>query len=253
MEHESFENDEIASICSIAFRAGESGSRRAAGRGPHLYGLRAGDHRQRRLAHVCVFDAGACKPFFGGTYFPPDNRYGRPGFSAILERIAEAWRKDRDRVVEASADSIAQLARLFRGRGGCRRHAGYSRLRFHVPIFPAHVRFRAWRLRRRAEVSAARSCSIFCCDTTLRTRRPEALDMTLETLRAMARGRHARSAGRRFSSLLCGRTLVCSALREDAVRSGAARGVLHRGVPDHPAMRISQVSHAARWTTCSVT
>ena len=30
------------------------------------------------------------KPFFGGTYFPPDNRYGRPGFRAVLERLAEA-------------------------------------------------------------------------------------------------------------------------------------------------------------------
>ena len=35
------------------------------------------------------------KPFFGGTYFPPDTRYGRPGFGAILKRLAQAWREDR--------------------------------------------------------------------------------------------------------------------------------------------------------------
>ena len=30
------------------------------------------------------------KPFFGGTYFPPDNRYGRPGFRAVLEQSGES-------------------------------------------------------------------------------------------------------------------------------------------------------------------
>src|ERR1700723_3098294 len=38
------------------------------------------------------------KPFFGGPYFPPDNRYGRPGFRAILENLARAWKDDRARV-----------------------------------------------------------------------------------------------------------------------------------------------------------
>src|SRR5579862_301900 len=49
------------------------------------------------------------KPFFGGTYFPPDNRYGRPGFRAVLERLAEAWRKDRARVEESGNKVIEQL------------------------------------------------------------------------------------------------------------------------------------------------
>ncbi|HSB13465.1 MAG TPA: thioredoxin domain-containing protein, partial [Bryobacteraceae bacterium] len=49
------------------------------------------------------------KPFFGGTYFPPDNRYGRPGFALILERIAEAWRTDRARLVESGAAIVEEL------------------------------------------------------------------------------------------------------------------------------------------------
>ena len=48
-------------------------------------------------------------PFVGGTYFPPDNRYGRPGFPLILERIAEAWKNDRDRIVESSRNVMNQL------------------------------------------------------------------------------------------------------------------------------------------------
>ena len=34
------------------------------------------------------------EPFFAGTYFPPDDRWGRPGFPGLLKKIAEAWEKD---------------------------------------------------------------------------------------------------------------------------------------------------------------
>ena len=49
------------------------------------------------------------KPFYGGTYFPPENRWGRPGFRTILESLARSWRDDRDRVVESSAQVLEQL------------------------------------------------------------------------------------------------------------------------------------------------
>src|SRR5438876_6410368 len=39
---------------------------------------------------MSVFLTPALKPFFGGTYWPPDHAYGSPGFRSILERIAEA-------------------------------------------------------------------------------------------------------------------------------------------------------------------
>ncbi len=50
-------------------------------------------------------------PFVGGTYFPPDNRYGRPGFPSILERIAHGWRDDRARIVDSSAQVMEELRR----------------------------------------------------------------------------------------------------------------------------------------------
>src|SRR5882724_2791033 len=50
------------------------------------------------------------KPFFGGTYFPPDNRYGRPGFRAILENLARAWQEDRGRIEQSGTQVLAQLA-----------------------------------------------------------------------------------------------------------------------------------------------
>ena len=49
------------------------------------------------------------KPFVGGTYFPPENRYGRAGFPVMLERIAEAWRADRAKIVESSHAVVEQL------------------------------------------------------------------------------------------------------------------------------------------------
>ncbi|HEX5219427.1 MAG TPA: thioredoxin domain-containing protein [Verrucomicrobiae bacterium] len=45
------------------------------------------------------------KPFFGGTYFPPDNRYGRGSFRSVLEQIVNVW-KERGAEVAASADEI---------------------------------------------------------------------------------------------------------------------------------------------------
>jgi uncharacterized protein len=40
------------------------------------------------------------KPFVGGTYFPPEDRYGQPAFKSVLERIAAAWKQDHDKIVE---------------------------------------------------------------------------------------------------------------------------------------------------------
>jgi hypothetical protein len=45
------------------------------------------------------------KPFFGGTYFPPDNRHGRPGFLQLLQQIHEVWQTRRGKIA-GSADEI---------------------------------------------------------------------------------------------------------------------------------------------------
>ena len=62
----------------------------------------------------------AGKPFFGGTYFPPEDRYGRPGFKTVLERIAEAYRERRDEVLESASSVIEAIEfnESFAGRSG---------------------------------------------------------------------------------------------------------------------------------------
>ncbi len=50
------------------------------------------------------------KPFFGGTYFPLESSYGRPGFIDILESVIDLWRTDRERLL-GSAEKITTLIR----------------------------------------------------------------------------------------------------------------------------------------------
>src|SRR5258706_6213186 len=49
------------------------------------------------------------KPFCGGTYFPPEDRYGRPGFPRILEAVATAWKTQRVEIEEQSQDITQHL------------------------------------------------------------------------------------------------------------------------------------------------
>ena len=48
-------------------------------------------------------------PFYGGTYFPPEPRYGRPGFPDLLHGIEDAWRTRREEVDDDEA--VEQLVR----------------------------------------------------------------------------------------------------------------------------------------------
>jgi len=57
------------------------------------------------------------KPFFGGTYFPPDDQMGRPGFRRVLLAVADSYRNKRaelERAANSLADAVAQ-AEAFTG------------------------------------------------------------------------------------------------------------------------------------------
>jgi uncharacterized protein YyaL (SSP411 family) len=49
------------------------------------------------------------EPFYGGTYFPPEARWGRPGFIEILEEIARVWREEQAKVEQSAATIIGRL------------------------------------------------------------------------------------------------------------------------------------------------
>src|SRR6202035_1350978 len=49
------------------------------------------------------------KPFVGRTYFPPEDRYGQPGFKKVLERVATAWKESHDKIVEQGGQIVDAL------------------------------------------------------------------------------------------------------------------------------------------------
>ncbi len=60
------------------------------------------------------------EPFWGGTYFPPESRWGRPGFAQVLQGIAQTYRSEHDKVaknVAALREALAQLGRPEAGEG----------------------------------------------------------------------------------------------------------------------------------------
>jgi uncharacterized protein YyaL (SSP411 family) len=59
---------------------------------------------------LTMFLTPAGEPFFGGTYFPIQGRYGLPGFLDLLPRVAAAWREQRPTIVEQNARLVEALA-----------------------------------------------------------------------------------------------------------------------------------------------
>ncbi|MFL5241303.1 MAG: thioredoxin domain-containing protein [Gemmataceae bacterium] len=60
------------------------------------------------------------KPFYGGTYFPPEDRYGRPGFKSLLLALVDAWQNRREEINRIAGQRTEQLqgfAKLEADRG----------------------------------------------------------------------------------------------------------------------------------------
>lgn len=61
---------------------------------------------------LSVFMTPDAMPFFGGTYFPPDDRFGRPSFKKVLRTVADFYRNNRERVAEYSRSLIENLSKV---------------------------------------------------------------------------------------------------------------------------------------------
>jgi uncharacterized protein len=126
------------------------------------------------------------KPFYGGTYFPPDNRFGRPGFRGILQSLAQAWTEDRARVEESGAKVVEQL-KEYAAHGSGKGEAGQDALD------SAFFGFRRMFDSRLGGFGGAPkfprpSVHNFLLRYYASTKNEEALDMVLLTLREMAKG-----------------------------------------------------------------
>jgi uncharacterized protein YyaL (SSP411 family)/aryl-alcohol dehydrogenase-like predicted oxidoreductase len=59
---------------------------------------------------MTVFLTPAQQPFFAGTYFPPVDKYGRPGFPTLLTKVNELWQNDRAGLLEQAAELAAHVS-----------------------------------------------------------------------------------------------------------------------------------------------
>ena len=110
MERESFENEEIAEILN-----------------EHFVSIKVDREKRPDVDEIymnavvmttgsggwplSVFLTPGGKPFYGGTYFPPKDAFGRPGFGRILLSIAEAWKNKRQQLVESAGKLSEYLQR----------------------------------------------------------------------------------------------------------------------------------------------
>jgi uncharacterized protein YyaL (SSP411 family) len=117
MEHESFENEAIARILN-----------------DHFVSIKVDREERPDLDQIymtavqlltgqggwpmSVFLTPSLQPFFGGTYFPPDDRYGRPGFQRVLLTLADWWqtrREDIDRQAAEITEHLQNAGRVVSG------------------------------------------------------------------------------------------------------------------------------------------
>src|SRR6476620_1962565 len=110
MEHESFENEKIAKAMSDNF-VNIKVDREERPDLDQIYMAAVQMMTGSGGWPMTVFLLPSGEPIFGGTYFPPDDRYGRPGFRRVLETIAEAWRTRRPEIAENAKQFREQLAK----------------------------------------------------------------------------------------------------------------------------------------------
>src|SRR6516164_4275685 len=108
MERESFENPQIASLMNEHF-VNIKVDREERPDVDHIYMNAVQTLTGRGGWPMTVFLTPDGKPFYGGTYFPPEDRHGMPGFPRLLQGVAEAYRARRGEVVEAGKQLLEQM------------------------------------------------------------------------------------------------------------------------------------------------
>ena len=109
MEHESFENDSIAALMNELFICIKV-DREERPDVDQIY-MSAVQAMTRGSGGwpLSVWLTSDLKPYFGGTYFPPEDRYGRPGFPAVLTQMADVYRNRRAEVDRVSGNMVEYL------------------------------------------------------------------------------------------------------------------------------------------------
>ncbi len=185
MEHESFENAEVAAVLNRDFVSIKV-DREERPDVDRVYMTFVQASTGAGGWPMSVWLTPDLKPFYGGTYFPPSSRWGRPGFIEILQEIARLWRTERERVV-GSAEAAIERLRAMGETGAAGPVAGVDALTDAVEQYRATFDARhggfggAPKFPRPSEL-------LFLFREYARTGSGTARDMALDTLTAMALG-----------------------------------------------------------------
>jgi uncharacterized protein YyaL (SSP411 family) len=186
MEHESFESDAIASLLNRDFVSIKV-DREERPDVDRVYMTFVQATTGSGGWPMSVWLTPALRPFYGGTYFPPEARWNRPGFTEVLQEIARVWRDERDKVLQSAEHIVERLRTLGVEGGGGRQVPPAAILDRAVAEFAA-----AFDARRGGFGNAPKfprpSELLFLLREHARTGKPEPRDMALVTLRAMALG-----------------------------------------------------------------
>ena len=117
MERESFENEQIAALMN-----------------EHFVNIKVDREERPDLDHIyqtavqlltgqggwplTMFLTPDQEPFYGGTYFPPDDRYGRPGFPRLLHALADAYHNRQEDVAKSTSEIREAMQKLSGFQGG---------------------------------------------------------------------------------------------------------------------------------------
>src|SRR6266851_10087333 len=115
MEHESFEDTEVAKILNEHFVSIKV-DREERPDLDQIYMTAVQMMTGQGGWPMSMFLTPDLQPFYGGTYFPPDERYGRPSFKRLLLALVDAYRAQPDEVTRTATSLLEELRRMSIGK-----------------------------------------------------------------------------------------------------------------------------------------
>ena len=185
MEHESFENDEIAALLNRYFVCIKV-DREERPDIDKVYMTAVQATTGSGGWPMSVWLTPDLKPFYCGTYFPPESRYGRPGFKELIQRVHDVWEANHEGVIAQANQITETLAQ----------HATLRPTAGKLDAAPLPIGFEQFRESYDPEHGGFGGAPKFPRPVTLnflfryfvRANEPSARDMALHTLRAMGEG-----------------------------------------------------------------
>ena len=236
MERESFEDNRIASIMNDRF-VNVKVDREERPDVDSVYMTAVQAMTGQGGWPMTVFITPDGRPFYGGTYFPPEDRGGLPAFDRVLLTIADAFTGRRGDVVASGQQLVARIADTFAAR------------RPSEPL-RAEMLDRALRILSNQFDDTSGGFGLqpkfpqpatleFLLRYHVRRGFSAALEMVELTFGQDGGRRYTRPDWRRLSPVLYGRVLAGATLREDAVRQRAVDPALHSTPIKSPGTRAT--------------